>query len=69
MGTLTTKSRKGLPSSEFGLPATRGYPMENKSHAANAKARASEEFRKGNLTSAQKESIDSKADKILAGKK
>jgi hypothetical protein len=68
MADLTTKSRKALPKSDFGLPASRGYPMPNKAHAANAKARASEEAHKGNLSAVQKAQIDSKANKIL-GKK
>ncbi len=68
MATLTTKTRKHLPPTEFGLPATRQYPMPDKSHAGNAKARASEEYNKGNLTKSQLNQIDSKANKIL-GKK
>ena len=69
MGKLTTKERKKLPSKDFGLPSTSSYPMPDKSHAADAKARASEEFNKGNLTASQKAQIDAKADKILKGKK
>lgn len=68
MATLTTKARKHLPPTEFGLPETRQYPMPDKSHAANAKARASEEFNRGVLTASQKAEIDAKANKIL-GKK
>jgi hypothetical protein len=66
MAKLTTKGRKALPSKDFGLPGTRSYPMENRSHAANAKARAAEEFHSGNLSASQKARIDAKADKILA---
>lgn len=40
MAKLTSKQRSKIPSSEFGLPKTRQYPEQDKSHAANAKARA-----------------------------
>ena len=39
--------------------------MPDKSHARNAKARASQQAKKGNLTTAEKKQIDRKADKIL----
>lgn len=65
-GKLTSARRKKLPKSEFGLPGERKYPMPNRSHAANAKARASEMERKGRITPAEKREIDAKADRILA---
>jgi hypothetical protein len=39
--------------------------MPDKSHARNAKARASQQVKKGNLTGAEKAKIDRKADRIL----
>jgi hypothetical protein len=70
MAKLTTTSRKKLPSSKFALPKERKYPVENASHAKNAKARASEMENKGKISSATKEKIDAKANKVLAkGKK
>ncbi len=39
--------------------------MPDASHARNAKARATEEFNLGNLTSAEKDQIDRKANEIL----
>jgi len=69
MAKLTTKARKKLPKSEFGLPGEKKYPMPDKAHAANAKARASQEVKKGNLTVSQEKKIDAKANKILKGKK
>lgn len=69
MAKLTTKKRKALKSSEFGLPGERKYPMNNKSHAKNAKARASQQVKKGNLSSAEKAKIDRKADRILGKSK
>lgn len=66
MAKLTTKQRKNIPSKEFGLPKERKYPMQDKSHAANAKARASQQLDKGNLSETQKKMIDQKANKVLA---
>jgi hypothetical protein len=65
MPRLTSKDRKSEPKEEFGLPGERKYPMPDRRHAANAKARAEQQFEKGNLTATQKKSIDAKADKKL----
>jgi hypothetical protein len=65
MGELTERKRDAEPKSDFGLPDERKYPMPDDSHARNAKARASEEARKGNLSIADKKKIDRKADQIL----
>ncbi len=67
MAKLTTESRKKLPDSKFALPGDR-YPVEDKAHARNAKARASQAFNSGHLSSAQKAQVDRKADAVL-GKK
>lgn len=68
MATLTTKQRKKIPKSNFGLPAEKKYPMPDKSHAANAKARATQMDNKGKLSPGQKAAIDTKANKILGNK-
>ena len=65
MATLTEKKRDNLPDSKFGLPDEHKYPMPDKAHAANAKARATQQKKKGNLTAAEKAKIDRKADRIL----
>ena len=65
MVTLTEKKRDNLKDSTFGLPDEHKYPMPDKSHARNAKARASQQEKKGNLTAAEKAKIDRKADRIL----
>ncbi len=69
MAKLTTKKRKKIPKSEFGLPAERKYPMPDRSHAANAKARAAQMEKKGKLSATNKKKIDAKANKILKKKK
>jgi len=68
MARLTSKARKRLKKSTFGLPGRRAYPMPDRAHAANAKARASQQLAKGNLSASAKARIDAKANKIL-GKK
>lgn len=65
MATLSEKKRDSLPDSTFGLPEEHKYPMPDKSHARNAKARASQQHSKGNLSAADEKKIDRKADKIL----
>ena len=69
MAKLTTKKRKSLPKSDFGLPGDRKYPMPDKAHAANAKARATQMAKKGKLSAAAKKKIDAKANRILGKKK
>lgn len=69
MATLTTKERKKIPKKEFGLPGEKKYPMPDREHAGNAKARASQMEKKGKLSESSKEKIDAKANKILKRKK
>lgn len=68
MAKLTTKKRNALPKSDF-AGANRSYPVNDKAHARNAKARASEMEHKGKLSSSAKAKIDAKADRILGKKK
>ena len=65
MATLSEKQRDKLPDSKFGLPEEHKYPMPDKSHARNAKARASQAQNAGRITAAEEKKIDRKADKIL----
>ncbi len=69
MATLTTKARKAIPKKEFGLPGEKKYPMPDRAHAANAKARASEMEKKRRLSESSKKKIDAKANKILSKSK
>lgn len=64
-GPLTAKARDALPKSDFGLPSERKFPMPDKSHAANAKARASQQAARGALSEGAKAKIDAKANAIL----
>jgi hypothetical protein len=69
MAKLTTKRRKALPKSDFGMPGKRAYPINDKRHAANAKARAAQQYKKGKLSASAKAKIDAKANKKLGKKK
>lgn len=62
---MKTSTRDKLPAGKFGLPAERKYPMPDKSHAGNAKARATQQVDAGNLTPAAAARIRAKADRIL----
>lgn len=65
MAKLSDKKRDTLPDSAFGLPGERKYPMPDKSHARNAKARAAQQEEKGTITPAEERKIDRKADQVL----
>jgi hypothetical protein len=65
MADLTAKRRDALPSSSFGLPGERKYPVNDRSHAANAKSRATQQYHAGNLSAAQYHSITAKANRKL----
>lgn len=65
MAKLKAKARKALPSSEFGEPGKRKYPMPDRSHAANAKARATQMVAKGKLSAGEAAKIRAKANRML----
>lgn len=65
MAKLTAKKRNKLPKSDFGLPGQEKFPMPDRAHAANAKARATQMVNKGKLSPASKAKIDAKANRIL----
>lgn len=65
MSKLKTSTRNVLPTSKFGLPGARKYPMPDASHAVNAKARATQMVSKGKLSPMQATKIRAKANRIL----
>jgi hypothetical protein len=65
MAKLTAVKKNTEPNKEFGLPEKRKFPMPDKSHARNAKARASQMEHQGKLSPADKRKIDAKADRVL----
>jgi len=64
MAKLSTAQRDKMPAQDFALPGGR-YPVNDASHAANAKARASQQYNKGNLSAAEKAKVDARANKVL----
>lgn len=67
MAKLTAAKRKKIPASEFAGPQ-RSYPIPDKAHAANAKARATQMVAKGKLSPSAAAKIKAKANKKLKGK-
>ena len=67
MAKLTTEARKNLPQSDFALPGGR-YPVEDKAHARDAKARAAQSYNAGKLSASEKATVDKRADSVLRKK-
>jgi hypothetical protein len=68
MAKLTTKGRAKLPAAEFAGP-DRSYPVPDRAHAANAKARATQAANAGRISREVEKRIDAKADRVLGRKK
>jgi hypothetical protein len=68
MSKLDTADRKKIPAKDFAEPEKRAYPIENKAHARNAKARASQSVKAGRMSAAEERKIDKKADRVLKGR-
>ena len=65
MAKLDAKARNKLPGGKFAEPEKRAYPIEDKAHARNAKARASQAVHAGRMSKAEGEKIAKKADTVL----
>jgi hypothetical protein len=61
MATLTSGARNALSGSDFALPGRR-YPIEDRAHAANAKARVSQHGSK-----AEQATVDAKVSRKFPG--
>lgn len=66
MAKLTASSRAKIPTSEFAGP-DRSYPIPDKAHAANAKARATQQVNAGNLSPSTAAKIKAAANRKLHG--
>lgn len=64
MAKLTSHERNKLPAKDFAGP-DRSFPVENRSHAANAKARAQQSYNKGHISLSMLHHIDEKANAKL----
>lgn len=62
---LNAPKRKKIPSKKFGLPKSRKYPMPDRAHAANAKARATQMVKRGKLSASSAAKIRAKANAVL----
>ncbi len=62
---LTSATRAAIPTAKFGLPKQRKYPIENASHAINAKGRAAQQYARGSLSLSQLGAIRTKANRVL----
>ena len=65
MAKLDKKARDKLPDSKFAEPGKRAYPIEDKPHARNAKARASQAVKASRMSKSEESRIDKRADAVL----
>ena len=65
MAELSTHKRNSLATSTFGLPGQRKYPMPDRAHQINAKARATQMEKKGKLSPSSAAKIKAKANRLL----
>ena len=65
MSKLTTEDRKSLPRKDFALPDEKRFPVEDRAHARNAKARAAQSEKAGTLSKSDRAKVDAKADRVL----
>jgi hypothetical protein len=79
MADLSPKKREKLPAKDFGLPEkaktskakkeSGNYPMPDATHAKNAKARAAQQKKAGNLSKSEAERVQKKADRVIEKEK
>lgn len=68
MSKLSSKGRNALSGGQFALPAKRAYPIPDASHAANAKARATQQVNAGKIAPSTAKKIDAAANRVLKRK-
>lgn len=68
MAKLSAAARKKLPAKKFAGP-DRSYPVQDKAHAANAKARATQAVKAGRMSADKADQIKAKANAVLGKKK
>jgi hypothetical protein len=65
MAKLSESDRDKLPASKFAEPDKKAYPIEDATHAKNAKARASQAVKAGRMSKAEESKIDKRADAVI----
>ena len=66
MSKLTSKERNALPASKFALPEQRKFPVNDRAHSVNAKARATQQYNAGNLSMSAKQQVVRAANRTLS---
>lgn len=66
---MKASKRNSLPDSKFGLPGSRRYPVDTPARARNAKARAAQQVKAGNLSKSSQAKINAAANKTLRNSK
>jgi hypothetical protein len=69
MARLKAATRKKMPAKEFGIPSTRGFPMNDRLHARLAIGGATHAARVGNISAATADRIKAEARAKLGIKK
>ncbi len=65
---MKAKKRKSLPKSKFALPGKKKYPVDTRKRAANAKARSTQQYKKGRISKSTRDKIHAKANRVLKKK-
>lgn len=65
MAKLTAEQKKKMPASQFGQPAKKGFPMNDKKHDRLAISGATRSYNVGNISKSEEDSIKAKARKKL----
>jgi hypothetical protein len=68
MAKLKAAARNKLPLTSFGLPKSRGFPMQNASHDRAAISGATRAYNAGNISKGTETKLKAKAKKKLKGK-
>ncbi len=63
---LTSEKREKMPASQFGQPASKGFPMNDQEHARLAVGGATRSYRAGNISKSTEERIQGEARGKLA---
>ena len=64
MAKLTAKQRRALPVSDFAGP-NRSFPIEDRTHAIDAKARTTQPVKPGSMTPGEAAKIGKDADAVI----
>ena len=69
MAQLSRRRRKKLRKNQFALPGSRRFPVYDRAHAANAKARATQMYNKGKISKSTRDKVHARANKTLKRKR